>query len=61
MYGPVKTGKIILQSEIDIHGVDTAFDGLVSDAHDLRIGITGGFTGEGYTAGNRIYGEFYYE
>ena len=61
VYGPEKTNRIILQSEIDIHGVDTAFDGLVSDAHDLRIGITGGFTGGGYTAGDQIYGEYYYE
>jgi hypothetical protein len=61
VYGPEKTNKIILQSQIDIHGVDTAFDGLVDDAHDLRIGITGGFTGDGHTAGNRIYGEYYYE
>ena len=59
IYGPTKTSKVILTSEVDIHGSN--FDGLVSDAHDLRIGITGGFTGEGYTAGNRIYGEFYYE
>jgi len=61
VYGPIKTSKIILQSEVDIHGFDTAFDGLVSDPHDLRVGITGGFTGDGYTAGNQIYGEYYYE
>ncbi|MAE81594.1 MAG: hypothetical protein CMB80_02570 [Flammeovirgaceae bacterium] len=61
VYGPEKTNKIILQSEIDIHGFNTAFDGLVSDPHDLRVGITGGFTGDGYTAGNQIYGEYYYE
>ena len=61
VYGPEKTNRIILQSEVDIHGFDTAFDGSVSDPHDLRIGITGGFTGDGYTAGNQIYGNYYYE
>ena len=62
MYGPVKTGKIILQSEIDIFGSAEKFNYPVgSDDHDLRIGITGGYTGDGYTAGNQIYGEYYYE
>jgi len=62
IYGPAKTGKIILQSEIDIFGSEEKFNYPVdSDAHDLRIGITGGYTGEGYTAGNQIYGEYYYE
>ena len=32
-----------------------------SSQPSIRIGITGGFTGDGYTAGNRIYGEYYYE
>lgn len=61
IYGPVKTGKIILQSEIDIFGSEEKFSYPVTGAQDLRIGITGGYTGEGYTAGNQIYGEFYYE
>ncbi len=61
IYGPVKTGKVILQSEIDIFGSEEKFNYPVTGAHDLRIGITGGYTGEGYTAGNQIYGEFYYE
>jgi hypothetical protein len=61
IYGPVKTGKIILTSEIDIFGSDEKFYGSVTDTQDLRIGITGGYTGDGYTAGNQIYGEFYYE
>jgi len=59
VYGPIKTSKIILTSEVDIHGSN--FNGLITDPHDLRIGITGGFTGDGYTAGNQIYGEYYYE
>jgi hypothetical protein len=61
IYGPIKTGKVVLQSEIDIFGSEEKFNLPVSGAHDLRIGITGGYTGEGYTAGNQIYGEFYYE
>ena len=61
VYGPVKTSKIILTSEIDIFGSEEKFSGAVTDSHDLRIGITGGYTGEGYTAGNEIYGEYYYE
>ena len=61
MYGPVKTGKIILQAEIDIFGSEEKFNYPVTGAHDLRIGITGGYTGDGYTAGNQIYGEYYYE
>tara|TARA_Y100000034_G_scaffold101502_1_gene125840 strand:+ start:72 stop:842 length:771 start_codon:yes stop_codon:yes gene_type:complete len=61
VYGPIKTGKIILTSEIDIFGESDKFNFPVTGAHDLRIGITGGYTGAGYTAGNEIYGEFYYE
>ena len=61
VYGPAKTNKVILTSEIDIFVEDGTFDFPVTGAHDLRVGITGGFTGEGYTAGNRIYGDFYYE
>ena len=61
VYGPPKTSKIILTSEVDIFGSHTAFNDPVTGDHDLRIGITGGFTGDGYTAGNRIYGEYYYE
>jgi len=61
VYGPTKTSKIILTSEVDIFGEDDNFNSPVTGAHDLRIGITGGFTGDGYTAGNRIYGEYYYE
>jgi len=61
IYGPIKTGKIILTSEIDIFGSEEKFNYPVTGAHDLRIGITGGYTGDGYTAGNQIYGEYYYE
>ena len=61
IYGPVKTGKVILQAEIDIFGSEEKFNYPVTGAHDARIGITGGYTGEGYTAGNQIYGEYYYE
>ena len=61
VYGPIKTGKIILTSEVDIFGVTGDDWPAVTDSHDLRIGITGGYTGAGYTAGNQIYGEFYYE
>jgi hypothetical protein len=61
IYGPAKSSKIILQSEIDIFGSSEKFNYPVTGAHDLRIGITGGFTGEGYTAGNREYYEQYYE
>ena len=50
VYGPEKTSGIILRSEIDIFGDEGKFDSPVTGAHDLRIGITGGFTGEGYTA-----------
>jgi hypothetical protein len=61
IYGPVKSSKIILQSEIDIFGSEEKWDYPVgSDDHDLRIGITGGFSG-GYTSGNQIYGDYYYE
>ena len=61
VYGPPKTSKIILTSEVDIFGQHAAFNDPVTGNHDVRIGITGGFTGDGYTAGNRIYGEYYYE
>lgn len=61
VYGPPKTNKIILTAEVDIFGQHAAFNDPVTGNHDLRIGITGGFTGDGYTAGNRIYGEYYYE
>lgn len=61
VYGPVKTSKEILTSEIDIFGSSEKFNAAVTDSHDLRIGITGGYTGEGFTAGNQIYGEYYYE
>jgi len=61
VYGPAKTGKIILQSEVDIFGDSDKFYDPVTGTHDLRIGITGGYTGDGYTAGNQIYGEYYYE
>ena len=61
VYGPAKSSKIILTSEIDMFIEDGSFNKPVTGEHDLRIGITGGFTGDGYTAGNRIYGDFYYE
>ena len=62
VYGPAKTSKIILTSELDIHGVTgDVFDATISRAQELRVGITGGYTGSGYTAGNQIYGEYYYE
>jgi hypothetical protein len=61
VYGPAKSSKIILQSEIDFFGESGKFDFPVTGAHDLRVGITGGFTGDGYTAGHRIYGDYYYE
>lgn len=62
IYGPVKSSKMILQSEIDVFGTEEKFDLPVSGAHSFRIGITGGFTGgDGYTAGNEWYGDYYYE
>ena len=61
VYGPVKSSKIILQSDVEFFGESGKFDLPVDGAHDFSVGITGGFTGEGYTAGNRIYGEYYYE
>lgn len=61
IYGPVKTSKMILQSEIDIFGTEEKFNYPVTGAQDLRIGITGGFSGDGYTAGNKWYGDYYYE
>ena len=61
VYGPVKTSKEILTSEIDIFGDSADFNAAVTAAHTVRIGITGGYTGEGFTAGNQIYGEYYYE
>jgi hypothetical protein len=61
IYGPVRTSKMILQSDIDIFGTSEAFDSAdVTGAQDLRIGITGGFSG-GYTSGAQIYGDYYYE
>jgi len=41
VYGPVKTAKQILTSEIDIFGDSSNFNGAVTDAHTLRVGITG--------------------
>ena len=61
MYGPAKTGKVILQAEIDIFGSEEKFNLPVNGAHDAKVGITGGYTGDGFTAGNEIYGEYYYE
>ena len=62
IYGPTKTSKMITQAEIDIFGSAEKFDYPVTGAHDLRIGITGGFTGgDGYTSGNEWYGDYYYE
>jgi len=61
IYGPVKTGKVILTAEVDIFGSEEKFNYPVTGTQDLRIVITGGYTGEGYTAGNQIYGEYYYE
>jgi hypothetical protein len=61
IYGPVKTGKVILTAEVDIFGEAEKFNYPVTGAHDAKVGITGGHTGEGYTAGNQIYGEYYYE
>ena len=66
IYNRIKTGKIILQSTIDIFGSHEKFyaDTDSSD-HDLRITATGSFEGatgtEGYTAGNRVYGPITYE
>ena len=61
VYGPIKTSRMILQSDIDIFGTSEAFDsGDVTGVQDLRIGITGGFSG-GYTSGAQIYGDYYYE
>ena len=60
IYGPVKTSKIILQSEIDIFGSEEKWDYPVDGVHDLRIGITGGFSG-GTGSDNQIYGDYYYE
>ena len=61
VYGPIKNSKIILQSDVEFFGESGKFDLPVTGAHDFAVGITGGFTGEGYTAGNRIYGDYYYE
>jgi hypothetical protein len=61
IYGPARTSRIILQSDIDIFGTDEAFASAdVTGAQDLRIGITGGYSG-GYTSGAQIYGDYYYE
>ena len=61
VYGPTKSSKIILQSDVHFFGESGKFDLPVDGTHDFMVGITGGFTGEGYTAGNRIYGDYYYE
>jgi len=62
IYGPVRSNSVVKQVSIDIFGSAEKFNYPVgSEDHDLRIGITGGYTGEGYTAGNQDYGEFYYE
>jgi len=70
IYGPPKTSKIITTAEIDIFGSSEKFNYPVTGAHDLRIGITGGYSGAsgatggftgGFTAGNEWYGDFYYE
>ena len=61
VYGPEKSSKIILQSDVEFFGESGKFNLPVTGAHDFAVGITGGFTGEGYTAGNRIYGDYYYE
>ena len=61
IYGPVKTQKMILQGDIDIFGTEEAFAAAdVTGTQDLRVGITGGFSG-GYTSGAQIYGNYYYE
>ena len=61
IYGPTKSAKQILTSEIDIFGSSEKFDYSVTGAHDLRIGVTGGYTGDGITAGAQIISEYYYE
>jgi len=60
VFGPSRTGKVITQAQVDFFGAEK-FHVSVDGDHDATVGITGGFTGEGYTAGNRIYGDYYYE
>ena len=65
IFNRIKTGKIILQSTVDIFGSHEKFFADTDETQDLRITATGSFEGatgtEGYTAGNRVYGPITYE
>ena len=65
IYNRIKTGKVILESTIDIFGSDEKFFADTDEQQDLRITTTGSFEGitgaDGYTAGNRVYGPITYE
>tara|TARA_B100001094_G_C18196094_1_gene811113 strand:- start:9380 stop:10141 length:762 start_codon:yes stop_codon:yes gene_type:complete len=65
IYNRIKTGKVILESTIDIFGSYEKFYADTDSAQDLRITATGAYVGatgtQGYTSGNRIYGPISYE